>query len=205
VVKEIRIYIEGAGARDRNNSARLREGIRQFISSIWDQARRTRVTLQVIACGPRGEAYKLFLIAQREHLHAFNILLLDSEGPVRESPRRHLSETDGWDIQAVADEHVHFMAQAMEAWFIADPGALAAYYGNGFSANSLPNTQNVERIPKKDLVPALKRATRGTTKGEYHKTRHAFDLLARIDPDKVRRRAPHCARFFEVLHRHLTD
>jgi hypothetical protein len=93
------------------------------------------------------------------------------------------------------------MVQAMEAWFMADRSALAEYYGEGFRVRALPSDElHIESIPKDDLEPALVNATRATkTKGEYHKTRHAFALLVAIDPDKVELGSPHAAAFNDFL------
>ena len=91
------------------------------------------------------------------------------------------------------------MVQMMEAWFLADPEALAAYYGQHFGAKALPGRENVEQIAKSDVERSLKEATKRTQKGEYHKIRHGSDLLAKIDPAKVRRRAPHCERLLTML------
>jgi hypothetical protein len=205
LVKEIRIYMEGAGAKDRTNSARLSEGMRQFLSRVWEEARTRRVKLRLITSGPREAAYDAFSIAQRQHLDAYNVLLVDSEGPVEGTPSEHLAETEGWDLSGASADQVHLMVQSMEAWLVADSDSIARFYGKGFTASAVPKTKNVETIAKDDLVPALKRATRGTKKGEYHKTRHAFDLLAQIDPAKVRSRAPHCERLFQTLLDHLAS
>lgn len=91
------------------------------------------------------------------------------------------------------------MVQMMEAWFLADSEALGAYYGQRFGAKALPGRENVEQIPKADVERFLKEATKKTQKGEYHKIRHGSELLARIDPDKVRKRAPHCERLLAML------
>lgn len=203
MVKGIRLYVEGA--KDVPAAKKLRAGISDFLAELRDEARRRRVEWTVVACGHREDAYRDFRNGQARHPDAFNVLLVDSESSVQGSPREHLSSADHWAMDASADDHVHLMAQAMEAWFIADVDGLAAFYGKGFSGNALPKTRDVETIPKDDLVPALKHATRGTTKGEYHKTQHAFDIVARLDSDKVRSRAPHCERLFEIIHRHLTS
>lgn len=91
------------------------------------------------------------------------------------------------------------MVQLMEAWFLADPAAMAAYYGRGFRAAALEGPENVEDIPKKDVLAILERATRHTLKGAYHKTRHAPGILARVDPRKVQSRSTECTRLFTVL------
>jgi hypothetical protein len=87
----------------------------------------------------------------------------------------------------------------MESWFLADKPTLIAYYGQGFLAGSLPGQANVELIAKQNVYDALRHASRNTQKGEYHKTRHGFDLLEKIDPTKVRAASHHAARLFTVL------
>jgi hypothetical protein len=201
MVKRVRLYVEGAS--DVSGAKKLRAGMSEFLSSLRDEARRQRAEWTVVACGHREEAYRDFRNGQARSPEAFNILLVDSEGSFTGAPREHLAASDGWELARMPDQQVQLMVQAMEAWFMADPDALASFYGNGFVTSALPRTQNVENIPKSDLLPALKRATHGTSKGEYHKTRHAFDILARLDPEKVRRRAPHCDRLFETIHRYL--
>ena len=93
-------------------------------------------------------------------------------------------------------DRIHLMVQVMETWIVADPEALAA--GQHFHANVLPTHQNLEEICKTQIINALERATERTRKGRYDKVSHA-DLLARIDPEKVRQRCTHCARLFDTL------
>ncbi len=57
----------------------------------------------------------------------------------------------------------------------------------------------IESIPKDDLEPKLKHASQPTQKGEYHKVKHGFDLLALIDPEKVGLASPHARRFNDFL------
>lgn len=91
------------------------------------------------------------------------------------------------------------MVQAMEAWIVADPPALAKYYGQGFRLAALPKAQNLEGVSKKDLERGLSRATQDTSKGRYDKIKHASDLLKQIDVSAVTSRCRHCLRLFEVL------
>lgn len=58
---------------------------------------------------------------------------------------------------------------------------------------------NVEEISKQDPVKGLKAATKDTTKGRYHKTKHAPALLELIEPALVRKAAPNCERLFKVV------
>ena len=96
------------------------------------------------------------------------------------------------------------MVQAMEAWIVADPVALAEYYGQGFVEGQLPKAEYLEVLSKADLMRGLDRATRSTRKGRYLKIRHASDLLKRIDANKVKTRCTHCERLFETLDRTVT-
>ncbi|MEE8452221.1 MAG: DUF4276 family protein, partial [Thermoguttaceae bacterium] len=108
---------------------------------------------------------------------------------------------DHWDNPGVENEHCHLMVQTMEAWLIADREKFKEYYGQGFQENALPNNPNVEQIGKDTLEDALKRATRNTKKGEYHKTRHAPEILERIRLSEVAtaEKAKHCKRLRDKL------
>jgi len=87
----------------------------------------------------------------------------------------------------------------MEAWFLADPEALALSYGEDFARNALRKNPRVEEILKADVVECLKQATRNTQKGAYHKTAHAPHILELLDPDKVRKPASECDRLFREI------
>ncbi len=117
------------------------------------------------------------------------------------TPVLYLSGREGWPFPPLNGDRVFLMVQAMEAWLLADREALAAFYGQGFLANSLPGSPgNIEAVRKDDLEPSLKNATRQTkTKGEYHKVRHGFTLLATIDPLKVESGSAHAKRFNDFL------
>jgi len=93
----------------------------------------------------------------------------------------------------------------MEAWFYADPSALASFYGSGFQTRALRANPNVEKIPKKDLEDGLEKATRKSLKGDYfrNKTSHGPKLLALIDPLLVRKAASECDRLFTSLFAYL--
>jgi Domain of unknown function (DUF4276) len=135
---------------------------------------------------------------------AFVVLLVDSEAPVTHGPWVHLKNRgDNWDSGGLSDEHCHLMVQTVEAWLIADPDALASYYGQGFQRSALSKRQSVEAIPKAELVPSLDRATQHTQKGRYHKIRHCSDLLSRLNPETVRSRASHCDLLFTTLEAHI--
>lgn len=192
------IYVEGGG-EGGDVAARCRRGFAEFFRKIVAEGRQPKI----IACGSRGEARDQFQLALRHEKRATMVLLLvDAEGPVAEglSPWAHLKQHDGWDQpRGSTDDHAHLMVQCMEAWFLADRDAIAAYYGQGFSRNALPRRADIEQVPKDRLLRALDQATRSTSKRKYHKTDHGFDLLMRIDPARVRAASGHFRRLCETL------
>ena len=180
-----RLYVEGGGDR-KPLRTECRQAFREFLQKAGLAGRLPRI----FASGGRQQAYDDF----RHALGAsggddFVVLLVDSEGPIAADAERwrHLKDRDGWDKPAGAtDGHVHLMVQCMEAWFLADRGALARYFGAGFSENSLPRRANVEEVSKQGLERGLNAATRNSRpKGAYRKGRDSFAILADLDPDKV--------------------
>jgi Domain of unknown function (DUF4276) len=182
---EIRIYFEGNKA--------LRSGFDSFFSELKTAAREARSTLELIAAKDGLSAYRK---AERTHEHAWNILLKDSEQAMSRLPVE-MCERHG--INAVFADHVFWMVELMEGWFLADPKALSDYYGEELGSNAIGNTADVERVPKSDVLRRLKQATRGTSKGEYSKVKHAPFLLEKLDSNRVRDRAEHCRQLFEAV------
>ena len=158
---------------------------------------------RIVACGSRQNAYDDFSTALKKAGNdEFIVLLVDSEAAVSElgKPWWHLKDQDNWNMPAKAtDDNAHLMVWCMEAWLIADRETLADFFGGGFKDKALPTCPNVERIPKEEIYTALENATRNCRKGQYGKGRHSFDVLARIDPDKVRKASPWAERLIETL------
>jgi hypothetical protein len=192
----VRVYVEGGGDSGSTKAA-CREGFRRLFQNLGHLDQNPAV----IASGGRLKAFQNFCDALGRNADEIILLLVDAERPVRAGVWTHLSaEPDNWRKPKVAtDEQAHLMVQSMEAWFIADKEELAEYYGQGFRLKSLPPRQDIEAIPKDDLVPALERAASDTKKGRYHKTAHGYDILGLISPAKVRQKSPHADRFFHVL------
>lgn len=190
------IYLEGGGSNDIN--ARCRRGFAEYCKKVAPNCR-----VKIIPCGSRDEAFKDFKIDVSKNAASNRIaLLVDSEARIvpNSRPSAFLQANEGWDFSGLPTGQVFLMVQAMEAWLLADRNKLAAYYGRGFRSNVLPYSEGtIENIPKNDLEPSLAEATKNTGKGRYHKTRHAFDLLAAIDPGKVGAGSPYAASFHEFL------
>ena len=178
----------------------LRKGMDAFLQSAKAAARRKSLKWQLVACGPRNEAYRRFSEAASRGNGDLLFLLVDSEDELSTSPRLHLVARDGWDrLEDVAEDRIQLMVRTMETWLIADVETLRSYYGSRFNGNSLPKRRDLEKVPKENVSSALARATQKTQKGEYHKIRHASDLLALVDPENAKERCRHCKRLFDTL------
>jgi hypothetical protein len=182
---EVRIYFEG--------NKTLRPGFEIFFSALKIAAREADSEIEFVAARNGPSDYRKAL---RTHPRAWNILLKDSEQQMPKNPIA-LCERHGIDAKLVTD--VFWMVQLMESWFLADPDALAKYYGRNFSASAIGKTQDVERIGKSQVLTRLKRATRN----KYHKVTHAPHLLARLDPERVQKHAGHCRNLFDAVRARL--
>lgn len=196
-MKELWIFIEGGGGKDSKDD--LRRAFSEFLTAPREAARTKGVHWRVVMCGSRDATYKAFRHALRDLRDACVLLLVDAEQAVEGTPREHLAARDSWDLSFAVDEQCHLMAQVMESWFLADPAALERFYGQQFGARQIPARKNVEEVPKAEVEAVLKSSTAKTQKGEYHKIRHGAPILERLDPERVRARAPHCERLFQTL------
>lgn len=200
-MSRVAIYMEGGGD-GKGTKAELRKGTDAFLTELKNLARTRYWRWKIVCCGSREKTFREFRneIAGAER-GAVVVLLVDAEAPVRAAPRAHLSEIDGWRLDDTPDDSVHLMVQTMESWIVADPEALAEFYGSRFDKGALPRHADLEAVGKAGVARALDGATRRTAKGKYHKIRHAGPLLARIDPYKARRRCRRCERLFSALKR----
>lgn len=189
------LYVEGGGDT-REQKTRLRRGFRCFLKRAGLNERMPRI----VACGGRDRAYDKFKLAHTDP-NRTALLLVDAEEPVTaQSAWQHLKDLHGWDCPSGAgDDQCHLMVQVMESWFLADRDALAVYYGTDFRSNAIPQWPNIERVRKSDLSNKLRLATRRTRKGQYHKGRHSFKILAALDPNKVMNASPYAKRLIDSL------
>lgn len=192
----VRIYVEGGGDQGSTKSD-CRKAFRLFFEKIIP-----RGSFSIIASGGRRAAFDDFCAALTKHQGDYIVLLVDSEEAVTAGVWEHLRTRvgDGWHRPVgIDDGQANLMVQCMESWLLADRETVIAYYGSGFLAGSLPGQPNVELIAKPVALEGLRHCSKFTKKGEYHKTRHGFDLMERIDPAKVRVASAHARRLFDVL------
>lgn len=196
---KVRVYVEGGG--DNNNA--LRRRCRQGFSTFFRKAGFGNAMPKVIACGSRRNAYQNFRTAVGNASDVdFIVLLVDSEDPVRAtSVWQHLHDRDGWaQPPDTSDDSAHLMVQVMESWFLADKEALRGYFGRGFQETALPAHGNIEEIAKADVLTGLKNATRAcATKSQYDKGQHSFEVLARLEPERVSERSSHAKRLLNTI------
>lgn len=198
------IFMEGGGSGKGASKAKgsLRRGMDQFLDELKQAARTRGLRWKLVCCGSRDQAFRHFRDFQEHDGYDKPVLLVDAEGPVQcYSTREHLQIRDNWSMNFCSDDSVYLMTQVMETWISSDPVALENYYGKGFESNSLSKSVNMEVVPKEQISSELKQATCGTTKGEYHKIRHASDLLKKLDADRVRERCRHCDALFHTIQR----
>ena len=181
----------------------LKQGLRQLLGEYVTVARVKRIKFNLISAGSRTEAMKDFLRYCRTNPSDLNVLLIDSEGPVNSTAGaiRSLRSMDLWKSGIACDDNqVHLMVQAMEAWFIADPGALASHFGNAFNTNVLPSPQNAESVAPSELLTLIKRGlSQGRRRRTYDKVSDGMKLLQLVDENTVRANCPHFRRLTDFL------
>ena len=198
-MRGVAIYMEGDGSRAADRAA-LRQGMDGFPSPLKNAARKRSLPWKVVPCGSREDTYRRFRNGVENSDHGeTQVLIVDSEAKVTLPAQAHLRNRDGWDLSFTLEQTIHLMVQVMETWIVADPGAIARYYGQDFDVRRLPRRPDLEQEPKASVAKALKDATKRSAKGAYHKTRHAGELLKRLDQARVKDRCRHCKRLFGAL------
>ena len=193
------LYVEGGSRGVLSNDCR--KGFSLFLEKAGFKGKMPKV----VACGSRNEAFARFCTALKNNgTDDSPVLLVDSEEPITVSSKwQHVlqREGDGWKKPADAKEdHLHFMVQVMESWFLADRAVLIAYFGSEFKESKLPKGQDLEAIPKQQVFDGLKAATKECGRDKtYHKGRHSFEILGKISPQMVADASPHAKRFIAQL------
>ena len=202
----VTVYVEG-GRGSAELKGQCRKGFQKLLAKAGFDGRLPKV----VACGPRDRAFRDFERALRKG-DGYPMLLVDSEDPVAGTDRaaanpsgawRHLAKRDKWKRPSGAqDDQAQLMVMTMETWLLADRRTLITYFPD-MNANALPPDTDLENRRKPDVAAALREATESSSKGRYHKRNHSFDLLGKIEPEKLKARLPHFRRFVETLEARL--
>jgi hypothetical protein len=198
----VKVYVEGGGDHNKALHSQCRRGFSDFFRKAGLEGRMPRV----VACGGRQQAYDAFRTAHASvEPGSLPILLVDSEAAVvGNDPWEHvrLRPGDSWlRPDGATQDQLHLMVQVMEAWFYTDQDELQRYFRGGFHPAAPSRRRDVENIPEADLLASLELATKHSERGEYSKGRDSFEILARIDPARVRVAAMHADRLLGVLNR----
>lgn len=182
------LYIEGGG-EGADLHIRFRKGWRAFFSAAGVDSR-----TKIVRGGGRQRTFKRFASAvSSPQPDTLPLLLVDSEDPVAagQSVWQHLSDRDGWKMPIGARHGQAFlMVQVMETRFLADRDALRRFFGARFRDGAIRHWPNLEEVPKSTVLQTLESATVECRK-RYAKGRTSFELLEKIDPDRVARACPH--------------
>ncbi len=157
---------------------------------------------RVVRGGTRSRTFDLFSKAiKNPGPNRIPLLLVDSEDAVQKeySVWKHLQERDDWKQPSGAgDGHAFLMVQVMETWFLADRAALREYFGAQFRENAFRQWPRLEDVPKATVLDTLKHATASCPK-PYAKGKVSFELLARVDPNRVGAACPHAKALLDRL------
>lgn len=195
--RRVHLFIEGGGDESKGRQ-RLRQGFSALLEPLKQKGLQQQVRWDFVMCGATEKAYEQFR-DERERRAGLCVLLVDADGPLQSKPWDHLRMRSSKMERVGPDDSCHLMVETMEAWLLCDLDEVARYYGQKFRREILPRPEQAERTGKAKLEQDLKRATQATQKGEYHKIRHAADLLERISFEKVREHSQSFHRLVATL------
>ena len=190
------LCIEGGGD---TNATQIE--CRRAFSTLLERAGFAGRMPQVIACGSRNGAFKVF----KSELGASErvaVLLVDSEDPVTESsPWAHLKIRDGWDQPIhTTDAQAQLMTTCMETWISADIDTLKSYFGQHLNLKKLWPITKLEDRPRDQVQAALTDATSACGRDRvYKKGERSFRVLAKVNPDVLMQHLSYFKRFLDDL------
>jgi hypothetical protein len=189
--KRVILYVEGGGETNKLQEP-LRSALRKFLAMLPRQPR-------VLCCGSRGQTLRDFRDGVRDNMNDIHVLLVDSEKSVASLPKAHLgTEFSANEIPNVPDDHYHLMAQVMESWIVADPSCIQKAFPQDAKLDKIPLWQDVESVPKSDVINALRSATSGQYSDD-NKRLSTAKILQYADAGIVRQKAKHCDRLLNTL------
>ncbi len=147
---------------------------------------------KIIPGGDRDSTIKRFLdeVRQPRFQELKPLLLIDLDGPEATAA---IVLTD--KKLSAHGTRTFWMIQEMEAWFLAQPNTVDAFFKKPVSTK-LPGTKPAEVSDPSDV---LTKATKAARAEPYHKGSHPPDLLPRLDLPTLRRQFPDVERLLTVL------
>ena len=191
----VKLYIEGG------SKGSVAEAFRAGWSSFFVKAGLRRKP-RVVVGEDRAKAFDLYRTALRSRAaDELPLLLVDSEEVPApgQSAWAHLDARDRWrQPEGAGMDDAYLMITCMETWFIADRESLRRFFGKGWKEKPLPAQRGLEKVPKKRIFDALKRASAGCAQ-PYTKGEPSLEILAEIRPAVVAAHCPAAARLLARL------
>ena len=191
------VCVEGGGD---TNATQIE--CRKAFSTLLERAGFAGRMPQIIACGSRNNAFKVFKSELRGASERVAVLLVDSEDPVSEaSPWAHLKIRDNWDQPAnTTDAQVQLMTTCMETWISTDLEMLKSFFGQHLNVNKLLPIGNLEERPRDQVQAELTSATSGCRRDRaYQKGERSFRVLGNANPNVLMQHSKYFKRFVDDL------
>ena len=197
------IYVKGGGCGQDSKDVdiRCREGFRKLLERCKFAKRMPRLA----ACGGRDAVFNHFKSAHDKNTSAAYLAMwIDSEEPMEDIEKawKHLQNAktvSKWSQpHASCDDQVLFMTTCMETLIVSDRDSLKAHYGDNLQESALPTAVNLEQLGRHDVQDKLQNATRNC-KNAYAKRKRSYEILAKLNPETLKKHLPSFARTIRIL------
>jgi Domain of unknown function (DUF4276) len=176
--RKVVLFIEGT--TDETNGD-LRQGFERLLAKEANlQGKMPRIVLG----NGISQTIDKFINAHEDH----KFVMVDMDG-------NYDKREEKLKFHKVENEDTFFMVQAVEAWFLSQPLVLNAFYKKDLSDKITKKAASDFSKPDKEL----QRITKDTVRKEYHKVRHAVELLPLLDAKKLAQDFPDYKRLIETL------
>ncbi len=176
--RKVVLFIEGT-TDDTNGD--LRQG---FIKLLEKEASLQGKMPRIVLGNGISQTIDKFKNAHEDH----KFVMVDMDGDYNKREEK-------LKFHKVENEDTFFMVQAVEAWFLSQPLVLNAFYKKDLSDKIIKKEASEFSKPDKEL----QRITKDTVRKEYHKVRHAVELLPLLDAKKLAQDFPDYKRLIETL------